>query len=222
MKWVTHNMKFRGALFVLALLAGGASAQQNSGFLSDYSKLAPAADNPDLQAWISKDFDFKPYHKIMIDEVEIFVSPTSEYRGVSPDVFEGMADRFKDSVKKALRPRYQFVNKPGPGVLHFRLAITGVNLVRPSFNPVNVLPVVFVVRTVSGANQAQSVALTGELEVRGPGDEVVAQAVSIGTGNTTVRPGQQVTWKDVQALTDTWAKNLRRRLDEARGVSPHP
>ena len=214
-------MEFRGTLFILALLAGGAGAQQNSGFLSEYSKLAPASDNPDLQIWISKDFDFKPYHKIMIDEVEIFVSPTSEYHGASPDVFEGMADRFKASLKKALRPGYQFVTKPGPGVLHFRLAITGVNLVRPKFNPLHVLPVVFVARTVSGASQAQNVALTGEMEVLDPGGTVVAAAVSIGTGDTTVRSGQQVTWKDVQALTDRWATNLRRRLDEARGVSLH-
>jgi hypothetical protein len=221
MKCIAHGTKFLGVLLVLASLASSAGAQQNSGFLTDYSKLAPAADNPDSQIWISKDFDFKPYHKIMLDQVEIFVSPTSEYKGVPPDVFEGMADRFKASIKNALRSGYQIVRKPGPDVLRIRPAITGVNLVKPKFNPVNILPVVLVVRTVSGANQAQNVALSGEIEVLGPGDNVVAGAVSIGVGNTAVRAGQQITWKDVQALTDTWAKNLRRRLDEARGVTPH-
>jgi uncharacterized protein DUF3313 len=96
-----------------------------------------------------------------------------------------------------------------------------VNLVKPKFNPVNVLPVVFVVRTATGANQAQNVALTGEVQVLGPSSDVVAEAVSLGTGGTVVKPGQELTWKDVQALTDTWAKNLRRRLDEACGATPH-
>ena len=221
MESIAHEMKFRGALFALALFASSAGAQQTSGFLTDYSKLAPAQDDPNALLWISKDFDFKPYHKILLEKVEVFVSPTSEYHGVSPDVLEGMTDRYTDSVKEALRAGYQLVKKPGPGVLRIRLAITGVSLVKPDFKVRNVIPVVFVVRTVSGASQAKNVSLIGEAEVLGPGDDVVAAAVSTGTGGTAVKPGQHLTWQDVQGLTDRWAKNLRRRLDDARGVTPH-
>ena len=221
MKSIAHEMKFRAALFVLALVASSAGAQQNSGFLTDYSKLAPAPDDPNALLWISKDFDFKPYHKILLEEVQVFVSPTSEYHGVLPDVLEGMTDRFTASAKKALHAGYQLVNKPGPGVLRIRLAITGVSLVKPDFKVRNAIPVVFVVRAVSGANQAKNVALISEAEVLGPGDDVVAAAVSTGTADTTVKPGQHLTWQDVQGLTNRWAKNLRRRLDDARGVPPH-
>jgi hypothetical protein len=121
------------------------------------------ADAPDTSIWISKDFDFKPYRKIMLDKVEVFVSPTSEYHGVSPDVLKGMADRFTASFKKALQSGYQLVDKPGPDVLRIRPALSGINLVKPSFNMTNVIPVIFVARAVSGSNQTMNVALTALL-----------------------------------------------------------
>ena len=63
-----------------------------------------------------------------------------------------------------------------------------------------------------------NVALTGELEVRAPDNSVVAQSVGIGTGDAKVQPGQEITWREVEQITDKWARGLRRRLDEARGV----
>src|SRR4249920_3184307 len=182
----TRRLRLGQVLLVAVLLASGASAQTPSGFLSDYSRLSPAADLPGTSIWISKDFDFKPYRKIMLDKVEVFVSPTSEYHGVSPDVLKGMADRFTASFKKALQSGYQLVDKPGPDVLRIRPALSGINLVKPSFNVTNVIPVIFVARAVSGANQTMNVALTGELEVRAPDDSVVAQSMSTGTGDASV------------------------------------
>jgi hypothetical protein len=58
------------------------------------------------------------------------------------------------------------------------------------------------------------------MEVRGPDNKVVAEAVAKGTGDSTVKPDQNVTWQDVQGITDTWAKGLRRQLDQVRGVAP--
>ena len=219
MKGHTSRLSVGQVLLVVALFASGASAQTPSGFLSDYSRLSPAADTPDTSIWISKDFNFKPYRKIMLDKVEVFKSPTSEYHGVSPDVLKGMADRFTASFKKALQPGYQLVDKPGPDVLRIRPALSGINLVKPRFKTTNVIPVVFVARAVTGANQAMNVALTGELEVRAPDDSVVAQSMAIGTGDASVRPGREITWREVEQTTDKWAQGLRRRLDEARGVT---
>jgi hypothetical protein len=216
----TTDTKLGALLFVLALLAGPVGAQQNSGFLTDYSKLAPAADNPKLSLWISQEFDFKPYHQVMLDPVQVWVSPTSEYKGVSPDAIKGIADRLTSSFKRALQPGYQLVNKPGPGVLHIRLAITGLNLANPAFKPRDVVPVVFVFRAVSGAMTAQEEVLSAEMEVQSPDAKVVAAALVRGTGDTTVQPDHNVTWQDVQGVTDQWAKGLRRRLDQARGIAP--
>jgi hypothetical protein len=139
---------------------------------------------------------------------------------VSPDALKGIADRFTNSFKRALQPDYQLVNKPGPGVLHIRLAVTGLNLVKPGFKPSNVVPVIFVLRAASGAINAEDVVLTAEMEVRSPDEKVVAAAAATGSGDSTVKPDQDVTWQDVQRVTDRWANGLRRQLDQARGVAP--
>lgn len=209
-----------GAAASTAGAADQAPAPQNSGFLSDYSKLQPAADNPKTRLWVDKSFDFKPYTKILLDPVEVWVSPTSEYKGASPDALKRLSDNFSASFKKALEPGYQLVDKAGPDVLHIKLAVTGINLVKPETNPANFLPIVFIARSVSGANSKLNVVLTGEMQVLSPDNKVVATAVALGTGDKTVEEKQQITWNELQTITDNWGKGLRRRLDETRGAAP--
>lgn len=216
-------------LIALALLTGGARAQdkggaapQYSGFLGDYARLTPNPDNPKTRRWINKDFDFKPYTQILLDPVEIWVSPTSEYKGASPDALKRMGDSFTNSFKKALQPGYTLVDKAGPGVLRIRIAITGINLVAPASNPAQFLPVVFLVRAASGAMSAKDVVLTGEMQVLDPNNNVVAAALSTGTGDKTVEEKQTITWKELQSITDKWAGGLRSALDVARGIAPKP
>jgi hypothetical protein len=226
MKATVATSKLVMAFFALALVAGATAAEdkaatpQNSGFLGDYSKLAPVADNPNARRWVNKDFDFKPYKKILLEPVEVWVSPTSEYKGASPTVLKRMGDNFTASFKKALQPGYQLVDKAGTGVLRIRLAITGINLVKPDFKPTDALPIVFIFRAASGAMEAKNVVLTGEMEVLGPDNNVVAAAVATGTGDNTVEEKQEITWKELRSITDTWAKRLRQGLDEARGIAP--
>jgi hypothetical protein len=227
MKRSTIENTMGAALLALGLLAAPVGAQdkaaavpQNSGFLSDYARLAPAADNPKTKLWVDKSFDFKPYTQIKLDPVEVWVSPTSEYKGAAPDVLKKMADDFTTSFKKALQPGYQLVDKTGPGVLHIRLAITGINLVKPEFKPTDVLPIVFLFRAASGAMESKNVVLTGEMEMLSPDNKVVGEAVATGTGDKAIEEKQKITWKELQSITDTWAKGLRTRLDNARGVAP--
>ena len=219
------KLRVAAGLFALGIVAGAASAQdkpaasQNAGFLPDYSKLAPAADNPKTRLWFDKSFDFKPYKQIMLDPVEVWVSPASEYKGASPDALKRMADNFSNSFRKALEPGYQVVKQPGPGVLRVRLAITGVNLVKPDMKPTDVLPVMFLIKAASGGMTSSLPAMSGEMQVLSPANEIVAAAVSTGTGDQKIPEKQEITWKELQAITDTWGKGLRRRLDEARGIA---
>ncbi len=198
--------------------AKGAPAA-NSGFLPDYSKLAPAADNPQSRRWVNKDFDFKPFNKILLDPVEVFVSPASEYKGASPDVLKRMSDNFTGSFKKALQPGYTLVDKPGPDVLHIRLAITGVNLVKPGMNPTDALPIKFLFKAATGGFEAKNAVLTGEMQVLDPSNNIVAAVVSQGTSNKTLSEKQSITWQDLQSITEAWSANLRKGLDTARGVA---
>ena len=172
--------------------------------------------------WVNKAFDFKPYQQILLDPVEIWASPTSQYKGASPDALKKMSDSFNSSFRKALQPGYTLVDKAGPGVLHIKIAITGINLVAPDSKPTDFLPVVFVFRTATGASSAKDVVLTAEMQALDANNNVVAAAVATGTGDKTVEEKAAITWKDLQTITDKWAAGLRSSLDVARGVTPKP
>jgi hypothetical protein len=211
------------ALCAATLLAGGALAQgkpesptPNSGFLDDYSQLAAVPDTPNTRRWVRKDFDFKPFQQIVIDPIEVWVNPASTYKGASPDMLKQMTDNFANSFKSALQSGYKVVDKPGPGVLRIRLAITGLTLEKPAFKPYQVLPILLIARA---ASSEKNVVLTAEMQVLDPDNKVVGAAVSVGTGDKTIDEKQNVTWKDIQSITDAWAKRLRAGLDEARGIA---
>lgn len=223
--------KLSAVLFALALFAGTAGAQVNagdaqqySGFLGDYSKLEPAPNNPKAKLWFSKDFDFRPYRRIVLDPIETWVSPTSEYKGVSPDTLKQMGETFISSLKKALWPEYQIVNKPAPNVLRMRLALTGIHLVPSTFKPIDALPIKLIFNAVRSAagESPYNVVLTGEVQVLDHEGNVVGAALSSGTSDETVTQKQDITWKDLQSITDQWAASLRRQLDELRGVAVRP
>jgi hypothetical protein len=38
-------------------------------------------------------------------------------------------------------------------------------------------------------------------------------------GNKEVAQGAEITWSQLQAITDFWGKSFRQRLDQLRGVS---
>jgi len=213
----------------LALLLVAASAiaqdkagtiQQYSGFLGDYSRLAPVPDNPNARRWVGVGFDFKPYDKILLEPVEVWVSPTSEYKGATPETLQRMTDRFTDSFRNALQPGYTLVQELGPGVLRIRLAVTGVHLTSPGFKPRDILPVFLIVNAARNAagDAPQNVVLTGEMMVFDPNGAVVAAAMSSGTSDRTISAKKEITWDDLKTITDHWGESLRKSLDTARGL----
>jgi hypothetical protein len=205
------------AVMGMALAGGSAAAQEASGPLADYARLQPSPDNPIGKRWIDPSFNFKPYMKIMFDPVEVWVNPASQYKGASPDVLKRMSDGFLNSFRQALQPAYQVVNKPGPDVLRVKSYITGVNLVKPSANPADFVPVVFLFRAASGADAGRNIVLSAELQVLGPDGKVVAEAVASGTSDKKITESQQVTWSDLKSVSDSWGQIFRKALDGARG-----
>ena len=195
---------------------------QPSGFLADYSRLAPAPANPNNKRWGDRNFDIRPYGKILLNPIEVWLSPASEYKGVSPEVLKHMSDEFNGSFRRALTSGYELVEQPGPGVLQVRLAITGVNLAKPALRPRDIIPIkaIFNIgRAVSG-NSVMNVVLTGEMQALDPAGNVVAEAIASGTSDKTISEKQEITWKELQSVTDAWATALRNGLDTARGIAP--
>ncbi|MFB0935565.1 MAG: DUF3313 domain-containing protein [Propionivibrio sp.] len=199
----------------------GTAAQVNSGFLSDYSKLRPVEGKEGIQRYLDRSTDLKPYAKIFIDPVQVFLSNDPEaYKGVQPDVLKRIADSFSTAFASAVSTGYQVVNAPGPDVLRVRLAITGIQPVSPPLGVTDFIPIKAVFnagRAAAGA--APRVAeISAELEVLDGQGRPVAAAVATRKSDATLPQNDRVTWNDLSPIVNSWAKQFRQGLDELRGM----
>jgi hypothetical protein len=222
-------MKLGAALFfTLALVAECSIAQdqpadapQYSGFLGDYSQLQPVSGKEGVLVYINKGVDYSAYTKVMIAPVEIWTSPSSDYKGVQPDALKRMTDNMRASFVGALKPAYPVVDQSGPGVLTVRIAITGVQLTNPALNATDFVPIKALfnfARSASG-DAPQVAEMTAEMEVLDANGKRVAEAVVTRKGSKEVAQGAEITWSQLQGITDFWGKSFRQRLDQLRGVS---
>lgn len=226
---MNNKLKFAGIALTVALMAGCAgnsafqssSAPQFSGFLADYSKLKPVAGIDGTLRYIDTSANLRPYNKVMIDPVQIFTNPNPEYKGLQPDALKRMSDAFQNAFVGALVGGYQVVNKPGPDVMRVRLAITGIQPTKPDLGATDFIPIKAIFNVArSAAGEAPQVAeISAEIEVLDPNGKVIGAAVSTRKGDKTVPQGEKITWKDLQAIVDVWAKNMRQHLDQARGYA---
>jgi hypothetical protein len=226
---------FRGcaaAAVALALAMSAAQAQSQtqsqaqkgsspvySGFLGDYSKLKPAPDREGVLLYVNAPAKRGQYTKIMFRPMEVYVSPSAEYKGVQPDALKRMTDEFLASFKRALTPGYEIVNAAGPDVLEVRCAITGLQPAKPGLTPVDFLPIkaVFNVGRAAAGKSPQVAELTAEMEVLDHTNTRVAAVVANRKGDKTLEQGESISWAHLQAISEYWAKNFRQRLDEVRG-----
>jgi hypothetical protein len=196
----------------------GAQQARYSGFLQDYSKLKAAPDREGVMLYVNPAIKSHAYTKVMFQPVEVYVSPSAEYKGIQPDAMKRMTDAFLDSFKRALTPGYQVVTAPGPGVLEVRTAITGVQPVKPGMTPVDFLPIkaVFNAGRAAAGKSPDVAELTAEMEVLDSDKNRLAAVVANRKGDKTLQQGEQITWVHLQAISDYWAKTFRQRLDELR------
>ncbi len=196
-------------------------AKVNSGFLPSYAKLKPVEGIEGSMRYVDKSIDIRPYTKIMLDPVQIYLAPNPEYKGLQPDALKRMTDAFQAAFVDAVSSGYQVVSAPGPDVLRVRLAITGVQPVSPGVTAIDFLPIKALFnagRAAAGA--APRVAeISAEIEVLDPSNRQVAAAVATRKSDKTLEQGENIRWSDLQPIVVAWAKNFRQGLDTARGVA---
>lgn len=105
--------------------------QEYSGFLKDYSKLAP---NPDLEGavktYVNTDAQ-KNLHKyvaVIIDPVEVYLASDADDTKIPEKTRAAAANYFRAALTKAVSDAFPAVDEPGPLVLRLRAAIIGVDV----------------------------------------------------------------------------------------------
>jgi hypothetical protein len=118
---------------VLLLAACGSTPDiRRSGFLDDYSKLAPVEGRDGLWSYRSPDLDFEKYDALLVDPAVAWFNPDSEAEEIDPVARKRLTEEFGRTIRNTLRDNgFDLVDAPGDKVLRVRVAITEL-YVRPS------------------------------------------------------------------------------------------
>jgi hypothetical protein len=96
-----------------------------SGFLSDYARLQPVSWSEGIQCWRDSSVDVKKYDKVLISRMTVRLKP-GQAEGIDPTDLKALTDYFYQALAKAISPQMPVVQKPGPGVLVMRIALTNL------------------------------------------------------------------------------------------------
>jgi hypothetical protein len=98
----------------------------NVGFLSEPARLRPAPGGEGFLCWRQADVNWKRFDKIMIERIQVYITPRSAQAPIDPTDLKTLIDYFHGALVQNLKPQAQIVDAPGPGVLRVRLALTSL------------------------------------------------------------------------------------------------
>lgn len=229
-------MQAHGRLVVLTALSIGltlacAGTRQTrekpieSGFLSDYSKLAPGGDDQAQLVYMKPGLDVSSYRAVRIEPVKLHAAAQdSDLEKLSREDQQMLGDRLHTALVDALSKDWPIVEQAGPGVLVVRGALTEAGASNVALDIVATwIPQVRLLATLGGlaADTAVTVGKArGEIEVRdGASGEQLMAGIDERVGTRGVE-GVTDKWSDVQMAFDDWAERVRLRLAERRGPQP--
>ena len=209
-----------GLVAALGLIACGARAprlpaDEMSGFLDDYSRLAPGG--PDQPSFVYRDPQARwgGYERILFEPVTIWRSGRGSLADIPGADLERLAFELQRSVRAQLERHFELVDRPGPGVLRVRLGLTQARQADPLLDiftyavpPMDDLPADEPL-TAATRGFVAAAAVEGELS-----DTVTGTLLAAGVDRR--RTHELRTWAGVRAAADRWAAWFAGRLERAR------
>ncbi len=199
-----------------------------SGFMEYYPVFETDADRKGALVYRKAGVDLKKYTKVMIDPIEIWISPKSKYKGIKPDDLKVIADTFRKSIIDALEPTYPVVNKTGPDVLGIRIAITNVYITKKKRGLLGYTPIGFVVSTgikAIGDNMSlKEAVIEAELldsqsnERLGALIDQQSKTAKKKSSFSAVKKGA-TSWEEIEMTLKFYAERFRGRMDKDHGMS---
>jgi hypothetical protein len=212
------------AVGCVVIAVGCASTRQTrsvepQGFLRDYSQLREGQGDEEQLIYIDEGANWKGYDSVLIDSVTIWY--TKKTADLSAEDSQALTDLFYQALHDQLSQDYRIVDRPGPGTLRLRAAITqakGANVVGNTVT--TIVPQARVLTTVSGSATDTQV-LVGTATIEGEITDSMSgrrlAAVVDERAGTKSFGGLGGKWKQVDEAFQHWAKSLRTQLAELRG-----
>ena len=192
-------------ILICACAAPPVSEIDQSGFLSDYSKLEKIDDN--MLRFV--DESAGDYSSFIVEPIVITFRQAPDEQVFTDEELSEITEYFDEAVIEALSKDegYPIVEYPGPGVARLRIGITNVEETIGLLN-------LSIYTKITGLGLGGA-SFDGELVDSITGKQLAA-VVRWGTGSRILKAG--ITHMgDAKIAIDRWAKDLRAQIDEANG-----
>ncbi len=201
-------------LLLLIALPISSFAAPSSGFLDDYSGMKADPDRSGAMIYRKAGVSLGAYDKIMIAPIEIWYSPDTKYKGVSPDEMKLLADTFASIITNELEPDYPVVGSPGKGVLVVRLAITNLKMKKKKRGLLGYMPIGAALTAVQDMAGKRIILADATIEAElldGESGERLGTLVD--SLSETVSKKDKPSWASLEQALTFYAKRFRSRLD---------
>jgi hypothetical protein len=216
-----RNIPAATAVVVVLLGASGALAQDKSGFLGDaYGRLeeTTSASNAQVKRWVAP--ALVKYDKVLLEKTVLYPEPRSTNQ-VSSATLQAIKAYLDESLRREVGAVAELVDKPGPGTVRLKPAITAAAAKDQGFKPYEILPAAFVFSQIKKASgtRAKEAALAIEWEARdAQSGELVAAGMREGRGERLKAPTDSVTLDNYKPVLDIWAKDARAAFETGRNT----
>jgi hypothetical protein len=187
------------------------SDSQFSGYLVHYKDMKEVSTPSGGTAlrWVSPDLKKGQYTAIIIDPVGFFPKPpllAKVSKGRMLEAVQYLAQRAREEIGKDLK----IVDKPGPGVLRWDAAITGVKAGPESASMPTHLPPSMIFTDASPTALPQQYGYVVFLESRlvdSQSKKLIAKSVRAGVGGKMADPNKKVLIEDIKPVLESWVQD---------------
>ena len=185
-------------------------------FIDNMPQLNKDPDRVGAMIWEKPGADRAAYTRVMIEPITIFISPDSEYQGLSADELKAVSDQFVDAITKTLEPAIPIVSKSGPGVMVLRAALTNVKIAKKKRGLLGYTPVGFVAGVAKEAVAGPSVTLKDaslEIEML---DSVSGERLGVLVDKAPKGTSQETSWDVISKTFTFYAERFKSRMQVAK------
>jgi hypothetical protein len=199
-------------------------------FLTNYDLLQPragaTAGQPGDMVYIAPGAlkRLSAYNAVMVDQPEILFSPDSKVKGMKPEDMTALSEALRDTLSGNLAAGgYAVAQKPGPGVVYLRVALTDLMVEKKKRGLLAYTPVGIVVKAGTDLvketfNKVDFIELTFQAEIVDSMSNDVLGALVAERG-TRKAEGQKETRIDMDEMRQNmrgWSNRLRCQLDNSK------
>lgn len=199
------------ATTTLAIAAKEVSTKDFSGWLDSYDSLV---FNEELNSYLFFNEDARgKYDKVILQSVTVYSVDARSDKMIATKA----TDYLTAGVQKILEEEGILATEPGPRVLRYHMAITGVEKSKEELKAHNMIPVSALFRGAKAAtgnlNTYIDAMFEAELVDSVSGERVLA-TVRKGISETEKKSGDELDFDDIKPTLDMWLDSYRNTLDD--------